>query len=315
MLKKTLALTALIASASFLTACGSSGSGASAVISSPISDRIASLSEVGNYSFGSTSSASDNTFDYTYRETADTFNLRVSGNRLVMRINGVEYSVTLDNDSTNNYSGEGNVYLFVSGGDAPQVIDGTHARIQGTYVSYGTDTNDYGSEVDTFSLDLTFGYATVGSQTPPSAVASQTATATYEGRMSFNVNPSNVTSLDAPSDEFYYGDASMDVNFDAMTIGGTAALSKDSDDNPDQSVDVGRITFAPSPIVGNGFAGTFTLNSDLRRDAALTGNPVGNYAGNFFGPEADDIAGVMQLNGTNANGAVLGIGGFRGDRQ
>ena len=57
----------------------------------------------------------------------------------------------------------------------------------------------------------------------------------------------------------------------------------------------------------------------------LSDNPTGHYDGNFFGPNADDLAGVMRFEGTETEaigptdrpygGAVFGIGGFRGDRQ
>ncbi len=149
----------------------------------------------------------------------------------------------------------------------------------------------------------------MGIPTPASTVASQTATATYTGLMEFETLASHVTDIASQDSRIYYaGDLTMTVNFTINTVAGTGSIER-------RGSPAGAIIFAPAPIVGNGFEGVFTLDSALRTNAGLTNNPVGNYKGNFFGPNADDLAGVLRFNSANAHGNVNGLGGFRGDRQ
>ncbi len=334
MKNKILTLAVLSAtSLTFLSACGS-GSGITGINSNEnampsITDRVASIRVVGNFNNGGTTdfteaAQNDDTYDYTYSETQETLNLRVrNNNTLIMIVNGVETPLTrvANNDSwivsqgintsvtdftSFSFSANDNNLLLLD------VIRGTDETIHGTYVLYSTDPNDYDSGESSFDTDSTAGFATVGIQTPASVVTNQTATATYDGLIAFRTYPHRQTTGNIFSREQYSGNLSMNVNFNANTIRGTANLSNNDDT---QNTVVGVVNFAPAPIIGNGFEGNFTLDSGLRDDIGLTDNPIGSYAGNFFGENADDLAGVLQLNGTNANGIVFGIGGFRGDRQ
>ncbi|MCA8835520.1 MAG: transferrin-binding protein-like solute binding protein, partial [Proteobacteria bacterium] len=162
----------------------------------------------------------------------------------------------------------------------------------------------YQTEETNFNLNHTIGYATIGTQTPVSVVGTQTATATYVGEVRVDFAQVNVANGTQIASSTYSGELVMPVDFDNMTLGGTITFG-----------DEGTATFAPAPIVGNGFSGTFNLDQGARDYVGVTDNPTGNYAGNFFGSNADDLAGVMSLRGTSSRGAVIGIGGFRGDRR
>ncbi len=181
------------------------------------------------------------------------------------------------------------------------IIGGTHATIQGDYIYYDTPAAG--------ETHRRFGYTTIGVQTPTSDVTAQSATATYTGALALTI-PINRGS----NNDYYFtsGTLTMAVDFDGNTVSGTAPLVVQTIGGPSA---IGTATFASAPIVGNGFEGTFTLDSASRTAVDLTDNPTGNYAGNFFGAAADDIAGVLELNGTNAQGATPGYGAFRGDRQ
>ena len=345
MKKQILTLAILSAtSLTFLSACGS-GSGTGTGIDSnnapttllpdpvaALADRVASLRNVGTYNNGGTTDGAtaqnDDTRDYTYSEVEETFALRVRDDEtLIMTINGSETILERQGEGEEWRFGNSSYGVILtsthSDNSLHNVLRGGNELIHGTYVSYSTDINDYDSGASSFDFDETIGYAAVGIKTPASVVVSQTATATYLGHMRFRTRPERVTTLDAVSNENYNSSydvsvpgsgLTMEVDFDANTIAGTGNIQKyDSANGVD--IDVGVITFASAPITGNGFEGTFTLDRALRTDIGLTNNPTGNYSGNFFGPDVNNLAGVMRFNGTNANGVVLGIGGFSANKR
>ncbi len=326
-----------------------------------VADRVVSFRLVGPYNNAGTyvadgpraqtnESEFDDSYNLTITETQDTFALVQSGDNLVMTVNGTAYTFTpgtpdavrvlgLGEGETPpppSYGwdavGRGNLIdLSSSDNDAEyidlrDVLDGTHPEIQGTYIYYNTSQDLSDTATRNFNLDYTFGYATIGIQTLPSVVASQTATATYVGNGSLNPTQGTQVKLAgvaAPSigNDGLYMDINFNVNFGTNTVSGTGTdvtTNFSAERNPDGSYQEtinGIITFGSAPIVGNGFAGTFTIDSGGRNRFGISGNPIGNYAGNFFGPAADDIAGVMRIQGTNALGTIYGGGGFRADRD
>ncbi len=286
----------------------------------------------------------DDSYDLKISETQDTFALVQSGANLIMTVNGTAYTFTPEessaavrdpNDNSRiitparyqwNAVADGELSGFSN--DIRTVVNGTHPTIQGDFVNYST-----GIRIDRAvneTLDYTSGIATIGIQTPASVVASQTATATYTGYVSLRgqsgftktAGIDDYTDALVRPDEFQFsyldGQLIMTANFTNNTIAGEQKyrVARRLENGTTEPIE-GReatLTFNPAPIVGNGFAGTFTMNTDYQRLEGLTSNnPAGNhYAGNFFGPNADDIAGVMRF---DAQAGVIGTGGFRADRQ
>ncbi len=303
-----------------------------------VADRIASLNVAGKYQldpngpkllFGTLSYRAP----VTYSQVNDNFSLVKEGDGFTLTVNDVKHSISETETSYNTqvwYRGQDGVSILAPGPPngvdietyLTKVLDGTHEEVQGTFMSYTTDATDYTSRESSYDINYTTGYATIGVQTTPKVVASQSATATYTGRMILDVNTSGANvGVKTTYDD---GTIVMNVDFDTNMIEGVASYSKPSQDpaNINYIIDVGKMHFAPTPIVGNGFEGTFTFDDRMLGDIGLTNNPTGSYAGNFFGPGADDIAGVVQFNGTTADndvigpgGDAIGIGGFRGHRQ
>ncbi len=265
--------------------------------------------------------------DVTRRKTQDTFGIRKNKGEeqvLIMTLNGVEYDMIPDiyeHSSAVHFGAvdayesiysnkENNTIHFKGNPNIQKIIRGTHATIQGDYVKYNTYVRG-NTGADKFqTVDYTEGYATIGIQTPASVVDSQSAVATYKGTGRLDV--------DAKAGARYSWGATigmtMNVDFDANTIAGAGQVYSSHE----------TITFKSTPIVGNGFEGTFAFNrytNDHLFD--LNGNPTGQYSGNFFGPNADDLAGVMSFDGTayddfatrRGNIGVVGVGAFRADRQ
>ncbi len=205
------------------------------------------------------------------------------------------------------------------------VVNGTHPTVQGDYFEY---TTREGSSYEYQDNGIT-GFATIGIQTTAAVVESQTAVAIYRGE-GFLGTYKTVGPL-------YHNRhvelaIDMSVDFDANTIEGTGRRTE----LYHYGFLAEHVIFKSAPIVGNGFEGTFTMNTESRDYFNLTGNPTGQYSGNFFGPNADDLAGVMSFdsaareyerdydeygygNGRHRSGTitdidVIGIGGFRADR-
>ncbi len=290
------------------------------IISTTISDRIASVNQVGTLSLGSDlNDASDNIFNAVNSETQGTFNIRNSNSGgVIMTVNGDEYmfSATFPEPNSVVWVNTSNANFYIEGfvndeHNIREILSGTDENIQGTYLHYSTDTNDYESGATNFTRDFILGFAAVGIQTPVNTVANQTATAIYKGGMELDIFLGRYKT-DTSVGSSYRGNLTMNVDFDANTVSGTADLRLRADTT---DALVGRATLVSTSIVDNGFQGDFTLDNAALTDVGLTDNPTGNYAGNFFGPNADDLAGVLRISGTSADGILIGHGGFRGDRQ
>ncbi len=290
--------------------------------------QVASIRKAGQYSDnGTVGYHDDDIHDITRSQTQDTFSITKDADRdnvLIMTVNGVEYPLIpkkvesglddYEHDSTHVYVSEKTIgtYFSVSNrfsgsGNVKEIISGTHATIQGDYVQYATDTNDHSKYQGNYNLDYAVGFATIGIQTPASVVAAQTAKATYFGKGLLNTHAS-----EGLNNIWTWMDVAitMSVDFDANTIAGTGRDTYTDD----------KVVFDSAPIVGNAFAGTFRMSKHLHNKLHLIDNTIGQYGGNFFGPNADGLAGTMRFDGAgreyNSSETIniIGIGGFRAIR-
>ncbi len=250
----------------------------------------------------------------TVTKTNTTFSLVLGiDDTAIMTINGVDYEIMLDSyysgssqyiSNPNGKVSNNRATLSSRGNNIRRVVHGIHPTVQGDYFTYRTNT-DGGDYYD--NDNYIKGVATMGIQTDAAVAQSQTAVAIYRGEGSLNAYESTY------SDSIVGLAITMSVDFDANTIQGTGMETYYDGSHFNHSP--ANMTFNSAPIVGNGFSGTFTMNSELRERYRLTDNPTGQYSGNFFGPKADDLAGVMQFNGTtDYNSEITRIGGFRADR-
>ncbi len=261
------------------------------------------------------------------RSIQETFAVRRSGDNIILTVNGVEHTLSYNNDFAGyaDYA-EGTPASAITG--VATLSGGTHIRaieelldgidklteetdefartfniIYGTYLAYRVDLRDNSNNSD--------GFATVGIPTPASFINSETAVANYDaGSIDLHVLQSNSASIYADGNNTYRGQAFIEVNFDEKTISGTAPVFDTSGDG----MTAGTLTFNQTQINAGavGFMGSVTLDSDLRTHAGIIGNPTGQYAGSFFGPTAENLAGVIHMNGRNENGALIIQGGFSG---
>ncbi len=307
------------------------------------------------------------TFNIDSDRVESTFHIEgnATDKTLVMTINGVEYDLNMDGSTVNDADipiqgprasdlGALNRLLWLGiqpTGTTADIVAGTNADVYGTYVSYDINSYILGEGVE---FDFIQGYTTIGIPTPISFFDNQTATATYTGTLALILSSENFTEVtlrDRSNLIAYNALLSMNVDFDADTIGGTASFRDIDDGKPyiptlealggtglaeltPEEIEMARqmqivadiqkravlgnagiLTLQETAINHNGFTGAFVMDQDARTLFGITDNPTGTYAGNFFGPQAQDLAGVLSLNATtNVSGKSFGGGGFQADR-
>ncbi len=285
-------------------------------------------------------------FDVTTIGTDDQFNLRAGDapDTFVMTAGGIDYIVSYEENSSTLESEDGvllnisdgfNVNARANGNDDSysdilnDVLTGTPVGdayggdIYGAYVYYGIDISGFsiddtvaykkGDRREINDYKFSSGFATIGVLTTPAQIQAQNATATYQGRLELEyalarANNNDIDDLDTVH-QSYGAQTRFDVDFNANTISGGATFSRYVVATQ-ESINIGNATFGVANINSNSFVGNFILDRGARALFFLTDNPVGQYAGNFFGPSAENLAGVVSINGTTPNGLTIGAGGF-----
>ena len=159
------------------------------------------------------------------------------------------------------------------------------------------------------------GFAVIGTEAAVAALANL-PTATFSGYTRIRLAPqTGFTNWDNSVSEAE-GDVSLTANFGSGTvsgaitnIGGRAPFTED----PDRTWTAldGEVTMAEAAITGNGFTG------GLSGDAAFNANvgtldPGSSYSGTFFGENADEVAGGINVTGADPDGGkFLGFGFWR----
>lgn len=143
---------------------------------------------------------------------------------------------------------------------------------------------------DENGVNVLDGVAVIGTETTADVIASK-ANATYSGFSEIWVN-----------DEGLLSDLEMAADFNAGTISGSLTNFVLSNDT---SISVpGTVNMESANIVGNGFAGDI-----LSTGAGLAGQEfTGIYNGKFYGPNGEEVAGVLA--GSNVDN--IGYGAFHG---
>ncbi len=71
----------------------------------------------------------------------------------------------------------------------------------------------------------------------------------------------------------------------------------------------------PTTLAGNGFAGSLTPDAAFIAGQGPGYSSNGTYAGIFYGPAAQQVAGTMSMTGTDASGNWNGTGYFIGTQN
>ncbi|MFG5384138.1 transferrin-binding protein-like solute binding protein [Yoonia sp. R2-816] len=151
-----------------------------------------------------------------------------------------------------------------------------------------------------------FGVPTNLSEVPDSG------TATYDG-----VGSASIQIIDGTSFYELIGSASIDVNFAQGDIDMTFSdLNGQRRDGVAAPVDVSNVAVVhvnDAALVDGQFSGGVAEFSSTEVSAALSGTEVVTTSGGFFGPNGDEIGGVLLIDDTSGAGTLLVQGSFVAD--
>lgn len=221
------------------------------------------------------------------------------GDRFVDPSDGMVYGYEIDGSSTGVWLSLWNATATLDEALDPNTSG--YAQVWGYYAQPGGNI-------------ATDGYAVVGTETKADDLA-LLPSATYSGRARLNTRPDSGWVDYGTSNTRVRADLSMSADFAAATIDGSLTnITVEPPGQPEAGV-AGMVSMDQTSIVGNGFAGTLTPDATFIGAMGPGFTAAGNYAGTFYGPAADQVAGTMTMTGTDAAGAWNGTGYFIGTQN
>ena len=143
----------------------------------------------------------------------------------------------------------------------------------------------------------------------PTAIADLPVTATYSGTTNFSI-------VDGTSFYELVGSASVAANFGAGNLDATFSsldgTRKDGVSAPQNVTNVATVSINNADISGNTFSGGTAGLSSTQITTDLTGTEVVDTSGGFYGPNADEVGGVVLIDDTST-GSLLLLGDFVAD--
>ena len=189
--------------------------------------------------------------------------------------------------------------LFSYSGTIDETLNGTGDY---KYAQLWQYTLDEGS-------NSTRGVAVVGTETKPDALKGK-ANATYKGWASAETRLTD----DRKSRARVAGDLELAANFEKGSVSGKITnlgmQTRDGNTGWTDWADAdGSIKLEKTNIVGNGYDGK--LSGDAAFNNFIDGDLNGStYSGRFYGPKAEETAGVLKLKGTSEGSTFVGTGAF-----
>lgn len=205
-------------------------------------------------------------------------------------------------------SDKGSLFSYY-GGETKDILDGTDTNYLQVWGAYNPDkdSNDY---------------SVVGAETPTSVIDKATATATYKGRARVDMRLT-----DQPAEQIHVkGDMTLAADFAARQVSGNIAVTDGryrGNEYPSTGwmPGSGTIAMTEAKISGNGFSGgTLKQGTDVSLPTAVTHDVEvdisgSTYSGRFYGPNAEQVGGAINVTGVSDSGAVAGQGYFAGDKK
>lgn len=190
--------------------------------------------------------------------------------------------------------------LFHFGGTLEELIESDDF---GTIVSVGADL---GPENDTL---FNRAFAAIGTETTDAALGELDQSVTFTGNGRLDLYPTENFIDTGTSRSRLRGDTVFTADFAAGEISGTMSdLTLQMAGASDRDDIAGQIDFATAGFSANTFSGDVSGTSDLAT-AGVTLNDDVSYNGAFFGPNAEEVHGV--INGTGSlNGEAFNTIGY-----
>ena len=197
----------------------------------------------------------------------------------------------------------------VSGGGLAGDVNATRTLIEldvGGTVEIIDGSTDYVAVflAQPLSVDASFGVVGI-----PTAIADLPVTATYSGMTNFSIvdNDSFYELVGAASVTADFGAGDLDVIFSSLDGTRTDGVSA-----PQNVTNVATVSINDAVISGNTFSGGDADLSSTQITTDLTGAEVVETSGGFYGPNADEVGGVVLIDDTGT-GELLMLGDFVAD--
>ncbi len=225
------------------------------------------------------------------RTTGDTASGQISqeiNEGVMVRIDAANYGLNANGETltfVNGFANNGTIQGF-----ARPNLPSNHAAVY--RLLSGAALSGQGTKSD-------IAYFVIGAETNPETIETLPGSVSYEG----SFEAVGVRADDLPRGIPATGNIELTADFGSNTVAGNVFLTAEDVDY-DLSLD-------PTAITGNGFAGDLTI-ADC---SGVTCTSDSQIAGVFFGPNAEEIAGITQLDlsSTDAEGNTsffTGSGGF-----
>jgi hypothetical protein len=197
----------------------------------------------------------------------------------------------------------------VTGGGLTGDVNATRTRI--TLDAGGTVTIIDGSTdyVAIFSAEPLLGDPSFGVVGIPTAIADLPVTATYSGTTNFSIvdNTSFYELVGTASVTANFGAGSLDATFSSLDGTRTDGVSATQNVS-----NVATVSINDAVISGNTFSGGTADLSSTQITTDLTGAELVDTSGGFYGPNADEVGGVVLIDDTGT-GSLLLLGDFVAD--
>lgn len=152
-------------------------------------------------------------------------------------------------------------------------------------------------------------FGVVGIPTAIADLPDSSVTATYSGTTNFSI-------IDDTSFYELVGAASVTADFGAGDLDATFSsldgTRKDGSSASADVTDVATITLRDAVISGNSFSGGTAEFTSTQISTDLTGEELVESSGGFYGPDADEVGGVVLVDDTDT-GSLLLLGAFVAD--
>lgn len=315
---------ALIASASVLSACGGGGStvsragntgadqvlaktagGAAQALADGITLRAserASSGIVRNFDAATAALASDSTARVS-RNAEGALTLEVAGQTIAF----APGDLTVDGFGYDN--GSAGLWAWSADSMADQ-LNPANGRNALVFDYYADLPNGRGAN----------GFIVTGTETDADDLAALPS-ATYSGGVRVRVAPTTGFEDYGDAVSEARGDLAMAANFGAGTVSGSVTnlegrAPRNEDPTRTWSAVDGSLALNETAISGNGFSGRVSADSAFTSNIG-TINAGSSYSGTFFGTDAGEVAGGINLSGSSAEdgSAFVGWGFFHGGRD
>ncbi len=156
-------------------------------------------------------------------------------------------------------------------------------------------------------------FAVVGTETRDDALSSL-GTATYSGYSNIDAYPETGFENNSESRTRLRSDLTMSADFGAGTISGMLdnMQIRDPGETDFTSID-GTMTMETTSFEVNGFRGDLTADADFTAATGATLDASSNYSGAFYGPNAEEVGGVISATGSGEGDPFNAIGMFTGN--